>query len=128
MKVGKIIHKDFVGAFSRLGLAVNVAGLFRFKKLKEFIIAQETAFLEARRPLVEKHAKLKEDGSFEVDDNNNIVFKDQEAMAAFIKESQALSDEQFSVPADIQISCSKHLKDCTANGHDVFLLEDCVTE
>lgn len=63
------------------------------KKLEDVL----TSYNEVRTSLLEKYAKHKEDGSFEVNDKNEYIFED---VNVFIEEMNKLIMEEVEVEAD----------------------------
>lgn len=63
------------------------------KKLEDVL----TSYNEVRTSLLEKYAKHKEDGSFEVNDKNEYIFED---INVFIEEMNKLIMEEVEVEAD----------------------------
>ena len=86
------------------------------KKLEEVL----TSYNEVRNNLLEKYAKRKEDGTFELNDKNEYQF-DEEHMKIFVEEMNKLVAEETSVEADpIKFSDIENLDFTPA---DITLLE-----
>ena len=65
------------------------------KKLEEVL----TSYNEVRNNLLEKYAKRKEDGTFELNDKNEYQF-DEEHMKIFVEEMNKLVAEEVEVESD----------------------------
>jgi hypothetical protein len=75
MKLGALADVRFITAFNQLmAQDVSVRVAWKISQISKQINAHIKEYEEARQKLLKKHGTLKEDGSYVLDKNNNVVF------------------------------------------------------
>ena len=98
MKMQVFANQQFAESIQKLmevkGLPIKAS--YKISKIHKVIVAEAEKFDEMRRTIVKKHAKTKEDGSMDVDENGNVSIP-QDNIDALNADMKDLFEIEFTV-------------------------------
>lgn len=125
MKLARLIDPNFHSALDKLAaesLPLKLA--FRLKGIVKTVREQFANYEEVRKAALTRHGRKNEDGSFVMDEHNNVLFE-QDKLAEFAKEINELVNMDIELPT---ISVSELGDKISLNLQEIEMLDGLIVE
>jgi len=98
MKLETLLDDTFKSGLTKLAKAsLPLRSAFKLKGIINTLEAELKKYEEVRQAALQKYGKLKEDGSYEVDEAQKVLFKTEEDAKAFFVEHEELAKTEIEV-------------------------------
>ena len=124
MKIKSLVNPQFFHSLNKLvhsDLQVSLA--WKLKGLVKYLDENKVSYEEMRKELLKKHGELDESGELKTQENGQVVFKDDKSRDGFIKDHEALLDQDLEIALKINISDIGNIK---LSVSDLLVLEDII--
>ena|ERR1700722_13507352 len=112
MKLESLLEPAFKSGLAKLSSGLPMRTTFKLEGIVTEVEAVLKKFEAARQTALKKYGKLKEDGSYEVDEFLNVIFKSKKDAEAFAKEYADLVSQDVKITKlklDEVMSTSSHI-------------------
>lgn len=126
MKIKSIVNPQFFHSLNKVvhsDLPVSLA--WKLKGVIKYLDENKGSYEEMRKDLLKKHGELDDKGELKTTENGQVNFKDDKSRDAFIKDHEALLDQDLELATKINI---KDLGNIKLSVSDLLVLEDLISE
>ena len=121
MRIGRLIDPRFQNIVRKLQTAdVPLKGAYKLKNIVNTMFNELDKYEELRKSALDKYGKRNEAGEVEKDENNNVIFADEQR-AAFMAEITDLLNIDVAIP---KMSVNDLGEDVLISVDDLFFIEE----